>query len=418
MNTIHSQPEFHYRERWLTPSLQAAAADHRVVVLTGARQVGKSTLLLNAEPTCNWRYYTFDDFDALRQAEREPGALWAGAAEIVLDEVQKAPQILSAVKQAVDRRRPAVRFVLSGSANLLLMRQVSETLAGRAVYFTLLPMTVGESEGTAAPSLLVDLLEGRFPPERKIQPKIAAPLSLLLRGFMPPLLALSQPAAWERWWEGYIATYLERDLRQMSQIDALTDFRRLMEFAALRTGQMVNQTEMARDAKLSQPTVHRYLNLLEATHLMQRVPAFVTSHSTRLIKSPKLHWADPALAIFLSGYHDVESLSRARELGAYFETLIYQHLLALSQLQTPRPRIFYWRTPRGVEVDFVVEQGRRVLAVEVKMSTQARFADADGLNAFLSEYRQAQGGLLIYMGTEVKRLSEKILAVPWECLIH
>jgi predicted AAA+ superfamily ATPase len=418
MNENHSRHELIYRKRWLTPNLQAAITEHAVVVLTGARQVGKSTLIHHAEPMKSWRYHTLDDFDVLRQVERDPSALWAGTDAVVIDEVQKAPHLLPAIKQAVDRRKRAVRFVLSGSANLLLMKQVSESLAGRAVYFTLLPMTVGESEGTPALTLLADLLAGRWPAEGTIQLKIADPLPLLLRGFMPPLLELSQPSAWTRWWQGYIATYLERDLRQISQVVALTDFRRVMELAALRTGQLLNQTELARDARLAQPTVHRYLNLIEATHLAQRVPAFMASHTTRLIKSPKLHWADPALAIFLSGYYDVESLAHARELGAYFETLIYQHVQALAQLLTPQPRIFYWRTQRGEEVDFVVEQGRRMLAIEVKMTSQARYTDADGLTAFLREHPKAIGGVLVYMGSEIRRLSDNIVAVPWECWAH
>ncbi|RME46174.1 MAG: hypothetical protein D6791_08970, partial [Chloroflexi bacterium] len=142
MNNLYSEPERYY-ERWLTSLLRAAANEHAVVILTGARQVGKSTLLRRAEPFSQWRYHTMDDFDTLRQAGDNPQSLWAGATEVVFDEVQKAPQLLPAVKRAVDENPGRLRFVLSGSANLLLMRQVSETLAGRAVYFVLNPITLG-----------------------------------------------------------------------------------------------------------------------------------------------------------------------------------------------------------------------------------------------------------------------------------
>ena len=121
------------------------------------------------------------------------------------------------------------------------------------------------------------------------------------------------------------ATYLERDLRQISQIDSLLDFRRLMQLTALRSGQLLNQSELARDARISQPTTHRYLNLLETTHLFERLPAYLSSHTTRLLKSPKVFWNDTGLAVFLSGYYDIESLKQSREYGAYFETLIYHH---------------------------------------------------------------------------------------------
>ena len=152
------------------------------------------------------------------------------------------------------------------------------------------------------------------------------PLPLMQRGFMPALLTLTTPADYLRWWEGYVATYLERDLRQMSQVESLVDFRRVMALLALRTGQLLNQSEVARDAGLSQPTIHRYLNLLEATHLFERVPPYLGSHTTRLLKSPRGFWSDVGLAVFLAGYFSADELAKAREMGAFFETLIYQHL--------------------------------------------------------------------------------------------
>ena len=168
MNEFHSSQEFIYRERWITPLLRTAVSEHRVVVLTGARQVGKSTLLLNAKPMKLWRYHTLDDFDVLRQAEQNPQALWAGADQVVIDEVQKAPALLPAVKQAVDHRL-GMRLVLSGSANLLLMQRVSESLASRAVYFVLAPMTLGEMSSAPLPDVLPQLLAGQWPDETSIQ---------------------------------------------------------------------------------------------------------------------------------------------------------------------------------------------------------------------------------------------------------
>ncbi len=194
-----------------------------------------------------------------------------------------------------------------------------------------------------------------------------------MRGLMPPLLTLTSAQAWVRWWEGYVTTYLERDLRQISQIDSLLDFRRVMELAALRSGQLLNQTEIGRDAQVSQPTVHRYLNILETTHLFERLPAYAASHITRLLKSPKAFWNDPGLAVFLSGYYDHESLIYAREYGAYFETLIFHHLRVLTRLLVPAGRLSFWRQRDGVEVDFVIEHGRRLLAIDVKQTGNPGF---------------------------------------------
>jgi predicted AAA+ superfamily ATPase len=180
---------------------------------------------MNAEPFRNWRFHTLDDFGTLEQAHSNPNSLWAGTTQVVLDEVQKAPELLLAVKKAVDQSPGKFQFGLSGSVNLLLMKQVSESLAGRV---------------------------NRFTQSCRIHPaRIHA-----------PLLLLESSQSWTRWWDGYVATYLERDLRQVAQIDALLDFRRAMELAALRSGQLINQSELARDARLTQPTTHRYLNLL------------------------------------------------------------------------------------------------------------------------------------------------------------
>ncbi len=396
--------------------MQEASRDHAVIVLTGARQVGKSTLLLNSEPFRNWRYLSMDDFDVQAQARRKPEALWAGTTQVILDEVQKAPDMLVAVKRAVDQNPGTYHFVLSGSANLLLMKQVSESLAGRAVYFILDPMALGEINQTPRPELLTRLLAGDFPDEGGLDQAPPDPTELLMRGLMPPLLSLDSPQSWTRWWEGYVATYLERDLRQVAQIDALLDFRKAMELVALRSGQLLNQSEVARDAQLTQPTVYRYLNLLETTNLFDRLPAYTVSHASRLLKSPKAFLNDPGLAVFLSGYYELGDLKKSREYGAYFETLIYHHLRLLTRLMTPSGRLSFWRTRDGKEVDFVVEHGRRVAAVEVKATNNPGYRDIAGLQAFLGEHPGAVAGILLHSGREIRRLDKKIMALPWTLL--
>ena len=415
MNGIYSQP-VPYLPRWITDNLRQASQDHPVVVLTGARQVGKSTLLRQAEPFASWRFQTLDDYEILRQAQEDPRGLWAGTEHVILDEVQRAPDLLKAVKLAVDEQPGRYRFVLSGSANLLLLKQVSESLAGRAVYLTLHPMTLGELRETPPPDTLTRALSGEWPAEGQTAPEPPALLPCLLRGLMPALLPLASSSAWVRWWDGYVTAYLERDLRQISQIEHLVDFRRLMELLALRSGQLLNQSELGRDAQLSQPTAHRYINMLEATYLFERLPAYTASHTTRLVKAPKAFWNDPALAVYLSGYYAEEGLRQARELGAYFESLIFHHLRVLSELLVPSARLYFWRLRNGQEIDFVVEHGRRLLGIEVKMSAQAGYGDTAAMRQFLSAYPQASGGLIVYQGRVVRHLSEKIVAIPWTLL--
>jgi predicted AAA+ superfamily ATPase len=332
---------------------------------------------------------------------------------VVIDEVQKSTRVLDAVKAAVDSESYKHRFILSGSANLLLMKMVSESLAGRAVYFTLYPMNIGEINRHAPTGLLNMLFEGEFPKAGKRASAPMVPLPLMWKGFMPSLMRLETSAAILRWWEGYVMTYLERDLRQLSQIDALPDFRRLMGALALRCGQILNQTEVARDTGISQPTVHRYINLLETTCLVERLPAFALNRTKRLIKSPKVIWSDPGLVSFLAGHYNPESLRSSREAGGIFETMVYLHLNALAQLLVPKPRLFYWRTTTGKEVDFILEWGRKLLAVEVKLSSKAKFSDVETLRLFLEEYPETSACILVYAGDEVKMMHEKIVAIPW-----
>src|SRR5262249_54414082 len=154
-------------------------------------------------------------------------------------------------------------------------------------------------------------------------------------------------------------------------------------------------------------------NVLETTHLFERRPAYTVSHTTRLLKAPKAFWNDPGLAVFLSGYFQLDELRAARERGAYFETLIYHHLRVLTRLMTPPARLYFWRTQAGAEVDFVMEYGRRVLAIEVKLITSPTYADAAGLRRFLADHSHASGGLLLHCGRQIRRLDANILAAPW-----
>ncbi|MHB0980959.1 MAG: ATP-binding protein [Thermoleophilia bacterium] len=317
-----------------------------VTVVTGARQVGKTTLLRAADPAAHFRYLTLDDLSTSLQARSDPSALWSGAMHVILDEVQHAPSLLSAVKAAVDAE-PDRRFVLSGSANLLLMQQVTESLAGRAAYLILRPLTVGEWEGRSAPiSLLQDLLEGG---ERAVAAVRAAAgpapaagaLQVMARGLMPSLLAWGGESTHE-WWGAYVAGYLERDLRQVTGVSSLTDFRVVMQSMSLHAGRLFNQAEIGRDTGVTRSTLSRWVGLMEVGHVVTRLPAYAGARGARLVKMPKLHWLDPSLAAFLGGHYSTASLRGSREFGGLFEGLIYHHLAVLAGLLSPPGRLYHW----------------------------------------------------------------------------
>ncbi len=286
--------------------MQRRLAVMPVVVVTGARQTGKRTLVQLLTPGKR-HYASLDDMGVLDLARRNPEALTSGAARITLDDVQRTPDLLIAVKRAVDldpKRTPGW-FILTGSANLLLMREVSESLAGRANYLALWPMTRREQKGLGRCGLWEELLasdDARWPDLLAADDTGPEDWRELARRGGFPVPAIHQSTKEERaiWFESYVGTYLERDLRRLSAIEALPDFRRLMKAACLRHGQMLNQTEVARDLSLKQPTVYRYLNLLELSYLLVRLPAYSVNRTKRLLKSPKLYWGDVGSALRLS----------------------------------------------------------------------------------------------------------------------
>lgn len=411
MNDFHSNQESSYKKRWITAQIKAAIESFPVVVITGARQVGKSTLLQHEFK--EFRYVSLDDFSTLQQARSDPASLWIDVPRLIIDEAQKAPELFVQLKTTVDRAKGRKRFILSGSSNMLLMKRISETLAGRAVYFEMYPMTYSEMENkTESPRRFFDIWKPEFKAEES-RSSVLDPLPFMLKGFMPPLLSLTERRDTLLWWEGYIRTYLERDVRDLTKIESLIDFKRVLDSLAIRTGNILNQTEVSRDTGVSQPTVYRYLKILEISNIINRVPSYYQSRSKRITKSPKLFFIDPGLSIFLSGYYDEDSLRTARELGSFFETMLYMHIKIASELMVPKAKLFYWRTTTGKEVDFVVEHGKKLLAVETKLTQNPTFNDIKNLLIFIEEYPQAIRGLLLHAGNSVKWLHSKILAVPW-----
>jgi predicted AAA+ superfamily ATPase len=410
MKEIISNSEIIYIKRRIAPKIREIVENFPVVVITGARQVGKSTLLKNEFQ--DFTYLTMDDFALREKARLDPQSLWKDSDKVVIDEAQKLPQIFDAIKMAVDDSDRRRKFILSGSSNLLLMEKITETLAGRALYFELLPITFGEEKGFLTAEHFLRLWDEGYHQSEQIVGG-HDPLPMMLRGFMPPLLTLKEYSSILYWLEGYVKTYLERDLRELTQVDSLIDFRKVMQGLALRTGHTLNQADIARMSGSSHATAHRYIRILEISNIIQRIPAYFVNRNKRLVKSPKVFYVDPAISIFLAGYHDAESLMKSRELGHFFETLVYLHIRALCELVTPKAGLYYWRTVSGREIDFVIERGRRLLAIEVKYTSNPTAYDIKNLLEFMNDYPETIRGVLVHSGDGIKWLHSKVIAIPW-----
>ncbi len=406
-----------YLPRHAAGLLQGALQVSPVVVVMGARQTGKSTLVQSEGFLGQRLYLTLDDLAARERAATEPDELVASAPQLTLDEIQREPDLILAIKRAVDSDRPRRpgRFVLTGSANLLLMKRISETLAGRATYLELWPLTRREKLGLGRTGLWSELIDRPVDDWYELVVDQEVPgadwrLESRRGGYPTPALELRSDEARALWFDGYLRTYLERDLQDLAAIENLVDFRRLMRAACLRLGGLVNQTELGRDTRIPRPTVQRYLNLLETSYQLVRLESYAVNRTKRLIKSPRLFWSDPGLALHLAGNDEPT--------GFHLENLVLTDLMAWRDAQVPRPEILYWRTTTGLEVDFVIEHARGLLAVEIKAGSRPGLSDTSGLRAFREEYGERfLGGLLLHTGEETQWLGKEILAAPWHRVV-
>ena len=402
-----------YLPRHAAGLLKRALGAAPVVVLMGARQTGKSTLA-EAEPFLAGRLYlTLDDPETHERARLAPGELLRSAGRLTLDEVQREPDLMLAVKRAVDGDRPRRngRFLLTGSANLLLMRRVSETLAGRAAYVNLWPLSRRERLGRGRPGIWSDLLATPVADwSDLVESHDEAPADwrteVRASGYPTPALALGGDEARSLWFDGYVRTYLERDLQSLAAVGNLVDFRRLMRAASHRLGGLINQADVGRDLAMPRTTVQRHLHLLETSFQLVRLPPYSVNRGKRLVKSPKLYWSDPALALWLSGAGEAS--------GEHLENLVLADLLVWRDGQAPAPEVLFWRTTTDREVDFVIEAGDRLLAIEVKAGANPGLADVRGLRLFQQDYPDRfAGGLLLHGGRDTQWMAEGILAAPW-----
>ncbi len=404
------------RPRWFVRNLESALRVLPVAVVTGARQTGKTTLVKSLRPART--FFTLDDVGVLDQAERNPESL-LGSRPVTLDEVQRTPPLLLAVKRAVDERRHPGDFLLTGSANLLLMGRVADTLAGRAIYLELPPFCPAEWQQRKH---ALEPLDRLFAPDfdfREWPTETGDWSTWLLRGGYPPALAIQDDTDRALWFSAYVQTYLERDLRQLSAVSSLPDFQRVMALAAHRTGRLLNQADVARDAALTHPTTHRYLNLLETGCLVTRIRPFATNPNVALVKTPKLLWTDCGLAAALAGIKTRADAAARPDAGFWLEQTLFQTLQTWRALDPLHRKLHFWRDRPGHEVDFVLEHEGKLVALEIKAGSTVTSSDAAGIRAFRNSLKKNQPlvrSVVLHAG-QGRPLDTDILALPWGWMV-
>ena len=391
--------------RLLTPTIREALADTPVVCITGARQSGKTTLARQLEPAR--ALYTLDDAGYYRTAQLDPDGFVAGLPEFVtIDEIQRAPDLLRAIKISVDRNRRYGRFLLTGSANILLVPMVSESLAGRMEVVVLHPLTEAEKERRPG-RFLAALLAGELGGRNRAASTDPRPLveRLLEGGYPEPLTR--PPARVRQWHRDYLNQILQRDVREVSRVRRTADLARLLELLAGRTATLLNVNGLANALAISRETVSHYLEVLERMFLIRRLLSWNRTASKRFVRAPKVHLTDTGLAATLAERTSADWLRDRAAMGGLLESFVVQQLVAQAAWTDPDLRFWHYRDRDGNEVDLVITRGRDTWGVEVKAAMGVEPRDTRGLTRLAAACgNNFRGGIVIYTGEGVWRLGD------------
>jgi hypothetical protein len=391
--------------------LEKAAAEFPVVALTGPRQSGKTTLLKHLFAS-RATYVSLEAPDVREAAASDPrGFLSLYRPPVIIDEVQNAPDLLPYIKEQVDKAREAKgQFFITGSQNLLLLSRISESLAGIAAILHLLPLSGRERAGT--PTAPFPWATGFRAGSRPV-PSFPEPWAGFLRGFYPEI-ALAPDRDARLWHSSYMQTYLERDVRQLTQVGDLALFQGFLKMLAARSGQLLNLSALSRDLGVALNTAKRWLSILEATFQVSVLRPFHANAGKRLVKTPKAYFLDTGTLCYLLGVRDTDSASSDLVRGPLFESFVFSELMKHFFHAGEQASLSFWRTSHGVEVDFLVEEGRRIIPVEAKAVATPRQAMAEGIHAFRSDHGDKAGrGFVIHLGDVRLPLGEDVLGIPF-----
>lgn len=412
------------KSRNLLGDVFTALSDTPVVLINGPRQAGKSTLTQSQEILQQKRHYlTFDQPSVLAAAQNDPEGFVAGLPEkVTLDEIQHVPELFPVIKAAVDRHRKPGRFLLTGSANILLLPKLSESLAGRMEILTLWPFSQGEMHRKKE-----DFIDQLFltKPHFLTQPTSkwinrTALMEKILTGGYPPLLTRTTSSRRRTWFKSYLTTILQRDVRNFSDISDLNALPRLLTATATRAGSLLNFTDLGRSLMIPQTTVKRYFDILIGTFLVQLLRPWSTNLGQRVIQTPKAYLTDTGLLVHLLGLTTDRLLLDPSLAGSAMENFVLMELLKQATWSKRQPESFFWRTASGQEVDLLLEdESGRLVGIEIKAGATLGKKDISGLQTLsaLAGKRWVRG-IVLYTGSDIIPFGKNLHAVPvshlWE----
>jgi uncharacterized protein len=369
-----------------------ALSNYPVVVVTGPRQAGKSTLIRESLP--HWPMLSLEDLDLRRFAQQDPrGFLKQYPAPLIIDEVQRVPELLSYIQTMVDSSGKMGQYVLSGSQQFSLLAGVTQSLAGRASLIELHPLRLKELQDGGIQKTSLD--------------------QLLLSGGYPAVHARNLDPT--RYYADYVGSYIERDVRSLSAVQDLGNFQRFMRLCAARTGQLLNLNGLANDCGITHPTAQAWMNLLEASYVVRRIAPYHRNFGKRLVKAPKLYFLDTGLCAWLLGIASAQQMASHYARGALFETWVVTEALKWRAVRGDKQPLYYWRDNIGNEIDLLLEQEDGLTLVEVKSGQTFQFEWLRNLDTVQRHLGHPVRRALIY-GGDTMQTRDDVLVLPWSIL--
>ena len=403
-------------KRNIKPELEKALLRSPVVLLNGARQVGKSTLVSEFIKSKGYQYLTFDDELIYLSAKNDPADFIANLPKpIILDEVQRVPEIFLPIKIDVDKNREAGRYLLTGSANPLLIPKLGDSLAGRMEVIDLMPLSQGEILGIK--DSFVDLV---FTDKLIINPIESLSKKNLYKKIITggyPSVQNVDVEAEEAWMRSYLNLILQRDIKDLAQIEKIADLPNILKLLAHRAANLLNVAELSRDAKMVAQTLHRYISLLQTIFLINLQQPWSSNLSLRFIKSPKIYLLDSGLLFYLLGLN-LQRVDDEFQTGKILENFVVSELRKQITWSKIKPQLYHFRTASGEEVDVILEdRAGNVVGIEVKNSQKVTAQDLKGLKILKEKVgKKFIKGIVLYTGSSVVPLEEKLFAVPINAL--
>lgn len=401
--------------RHILPLLNDALSDTPVVLINGARQTGKSTLIQALSAEKGLRYLTLDDRVTLAAAKVDPDGFIAGfTGSVALDEVQRVPELFLAIKASVDRDRSPGRFLLTGSANVLLLPGIADSLAGRMEILSLWPLSNAEIAGEPTVNLADWLFDGQMDALKILPCDRNRLIEKLLCGGYPEVLGRSSAKRRAAWFDSYLQAIMQRDVRDLANVEQLTQVPNLIQLLSARSASLLNFAEISRSSGLPQTTLKRYFSLLETLFLVYRLPAWERNLGKRLVKAPKVFLPDSGLLAHLLELSPERLTSASGLPGSLVETMVLGELLKHIAFSERQLTLWHYRTQSNIEVDFILENRLgKLTGIEVKASSNVGGKDFNGLRHLKeTEPQTFQRGIVLYSGREVIPFGADLFAVP------